>query len=84
MKKTILFKLIILIIILSINYSTVSFGQTATDSTGISSPTAIELTDINYEIEQTEKKLKAQNAHPTFYTAAAKHQNAFVEVKFSF
>ena len=57
MQKTIIFKLLILIIAVSLNYSTVSLGQTSTDSTGISAPAPYDLTDINYEIEQTEKRL---------------------------
>ena len=57
MNKTIIFKLLILVFNLSLNYSTVSLGQTSSDSTGISAPTPYELTDINYEIEQTQKKL---------------------------
>ncbi len=57
MKKTILFAIISLFFIFSSLFALADSGQGSVDSIGISTPKPYALEDINYEIEQTQKRL---------------------------
>ncbi|RLD56320.1 MAG: hypothetical protein DRJ05_11495, partial [Bacteroidetes bacterium] len=58
MKKTLFFILTNIFFIFSVQIALANPGQAYNDSTDISAPAPYGLTDINYEIEQTQKKLK--------------------------